>query len=419
MVSVRSATAVRHTASRPDGASPAPGRRLRVAQVVTTLSAGAGGITLRGALALDPDRYSTTILASEGGSLFERAEAAGLRVVPLRHMATGRGIYPWVDVHAFRELSSHLATGRFDLVHTNSAKAGALGRLAARRLGVPAVVHTFHGFPFHEFQSPVTRRALVAIERRLGRITDYFLAAGTAVAAQAIRLKIAAPDRIRAFATVPIADDFPLVSETSRQQARRRLGIPSGAKVVGTVARLDAQKSPLDMVTAIAALQRPDVYMVWVGDGELRAKAERLIHRKRIGDRFLLLGDRMDVPELLPAFDVFAMSSLYEGLPCALVEAMTCGVPVVATAVNSVPEIVIAGKTGLLARPGDPASLSRALAYVLEHPAEAARMAGAARAHVGARFRPEALGVDLVEVYEIALRDASAGVATGPRVRRG
>jgi len=374
-----------------------------VAQVVTTLSAGAGGITLRGALALDPDRYSTTILASEGGSLFERAEAAGLRVVPLRHMATGRGIYPWVDVHAFRELSSQLAAGKFDVVHTHSAKAGALGRLAARSLGVPAVVHSFHGFPFHDFQSRPVRRGLLAIERRLARMTDYFLTDGTMVAAEAIRLQLAAPDRIRAIAS-PIDDDIPLVSEASRAAARRLLGIPEGAKVVGTAARLGSQKAPLDMVAAFAALGRPDVYMVWIGDGDLRGKTERSIERKGLRDRFLLLGDRNDVSRLLPGFDVFAMSSLYEGLPCAVVEAMACGVPVVATAVNSVPEIVVSGKTGLLARPGDPASLSRALAYALEHREEAARMAAAARVHVADRFRPEVLGQDLTEVYETVMR---------------
>ena len=374
-----------------------------MAQVVTTLSAGAGGITLRGALALDPDRYSTTILASEGGSLFERAEAAGLRVVPLRHMATGRGIYPWVDVHAFRELSSQLAAGKFDVVHTHSAKAGALGRLAARSLGVPAVVHSFHGFPFHDFQSRPVRRGLLAIERRLARMTDYFLTDGTMVAAEAIRLQLAAPDRIRAIAS-PIDDDIPLVSEASRAAARRLLGIPEGAKVVGTAARLGSQKAPLDMVAAFAALGRPDVYMVWIGDGDLRGKTERSIERKGLRDRFLLLGDRNDVSRLLPGFDVFAMSSLYEGLPCAVVEAMACGVPVVATAVNSVPEIVVSGKTGLLARPGDPASLSRALAYALEHREEAARMAAAARVHVADRFRPEVLGQDLTEVYETVMR---------------
>ena len=382
----------------------APVRRLRVAHVVTQLVAGAGGITLRGALAVDPDRYSTTILAAEGGSLLKRAEEAGLGVVPLRNMPTTRGIYPRSDYAGFREIASHLARGEYDIVHTHSAKAGGIGRLAARRVGVPTIVHSFHGFPFHEFQSPPARQTLIAIERRLARLTDYFLTDGTAVAAEAIRLKIAPPDRIRAISS-PI-DAVAPVSPARRAEARRMLGLPADAKVVGTAARLDSQKSPLDMVKAIAGLRRTDVRMVWVGDGHLRAQTERLIDRFGIADRFLLAGERTDVPALLPGFDVFAMSSLYEGLPCAVVEAMSCGVPVVATAVNSVPEIVIAGRTGLLARPGDPASLSRALGYLLDHPAEGARMAEAARAHIGDRFSPEVLGRDMTEAYDVALRAA-------------
>jgi len=385
----------------------APDRRIRVAHVVTKFTAGAGGIALRGALGLDPDSYESTILAADGGSLLGEAEEAGLEVIRLRHMAPGRGIYPHSDLPGFRELASHMSRGRFDLVHTHSAKAGGLGRLAAHRSGVPAIVHTFHGFPFHEFQSPLRRRVLVSIERGLGRITDYFLAAGTVTASDAVRLKIAPPERIRGFATVPIGDGIRPVTEAARREARSLLGIASDAKVVGTVARLDDQKAPLDMVAAIAALGRPDVYMVWIGDGELRAETEHLIRREGIRDRFLLLGHRADVPRLLPGFDVFAMSSLYEGLPCAVVEAMICGLPVATTAVNSVPEIVIAGKTGLLARPGDPPSLSRALAYMLDHPYEAARMARAARDMLGDRFRPEALGEDLMEVYEIARRIGS------------
>ncbi len=396
-----SAVATRRHVRRSRPGPRAPERCIRVAQVVTKLSAGAGGITLRGALALDPARYRTTIFAGGGGSLIDRALEAGLEVVPLRHMAPNRQIYPWEDVRGLRELGRHLAAGRFDIVHTHSAKAGGIGRLAARRAGVPAVVHSFHGFPFHSFQSPLQRGALVAIERGLARLTDYFLTDGTMVAAEAVRLRIAPPDRIRAIAS-PI-DDVPAVSEESRQAARRLLGIPPEAKVVGTVARLDHQKSPLDMVKAIAALRRPDVFMVWVGDGDLRAKTERLIARKGLSGRFVLLGDRTDVSSLLPAFDVFAMSSLYEGLPCAVVEAMSCGLPVVATAVNSVPEIVVSGKTGLLARPGDFVSLAQALAHQLDHPEEAARMAAAAREQLGERFRPETLASDLAAAYDFVL----------------
>lgn len=382
-----------------ENALRAPGRPLRVAQIVTKFTAGAGGITLRGALALDRDRYSTTIMAAAGGSLSGEAEAAGLEVIPLRHMAPD--LNPRMDARGLKELTAHLEAGRFDLVHTHSAKAGALGRIAAHRVGVPAI-HSIHGFPFHEFQSAARRAVYLAIERRLAGITDYFLTDGTVVAAEAVRLGIAPPDRVRAIAS-PVDDGIPRVTEAARDEARRLLGLPRRSRVVGTAARLDAQKCPLDMVRAIAALERPDVWMAWIGDGELRRETERLIDRKGLRDRFLLLGERRDVPRLLPAFDVFAMSSLYEGLPCAVVEAMACGIPVVATAVASVPEVVIPGRTGLLASPGDASSLSRALAYVLDHPCEGARMAAAARAHIGERFRPHVLGNDLMEVYDLVL----------------
>ena len=384
-------------------------RKVRVAQVVTKLAAGAGGITLRGALALDPERFETTIFAGEAGVLAERAANGGLEVVSLQYMAPQRRIVPWADLHGLSELTEHLGGGRFDIVHTHSAKAGGLGRIAARRAAVPAIVHSFHGFPFHEFQSIATRQALIAIERRLGRFTDYFVTDGTVTAAEAIRLRLSPPERIRAIAS-PI-DNIPPLTEAEREEARRMIGIPSGVPVIGTAARLGSQKAPTDMVEAIDALERRDAHMVWIGDGDLRAKTERLIERKGLGSRFHLLGDRSDVPKLLPAFDVFAMSSLYEGLPCAVVEAMSCGVPVVATAVASVPEIVVSGKTGLLARPGDPRSLARALDFVLSHPAEALRMAEAARVHIGDRFTAEALGRDLTEVYDSALQLADGRAA--------
>jgi glycosyltransferase involved in cell wall biosynthesis len=395
-------TAVYHPARK----RAAPARKVRVAQIVTRFITGAGGITLRGALGLDPDVFETTIFTGGGGVLRDRALEAGFEVVPLEHMAPQRRVVPWADLHGLRELTRHLAAGSFDIVHTHSSRAGALGRVAARQAGVPAVVHSFHGFAFHEFQSLPTRRALITIERRLGRLTDCFVTDGTMIAAEAIRLRIAAPERVRAIAS-PI-DEIPPLSEEQRQEARRRLGLPPQARLIGTVARLAGQKSPSTLIRALEALDRSDVYVVWIGDGELRAKTERMLERRRLADRFLLLGDRTDVPQLLPAFDIFAMPSLFEGLPCAVVEAMSCGVPVVATAVNSVPEIVISGKTGLLARPGDWRSLSLALAYLLDHPDEGLRMAEAARVHIGDRFSGAALGRDLTEVYDAALRFASA-----------
>jgi glycosyltransferase involved in cell wall biosynthesis len=376
-------------------------RRIRVAHVNANFADGSGGITLREALALDRDRYVSTIIAPEDGSLFDRTEEAGLEVVKLRRMGRGRRIYPWADRQALGELVGVLEAGEYDVVHTHAGRAGAIGRIAARRVGGSATVHTFHGFPFNEFQRLPVRRGLLAVERRLGRLTDYFLTDGTFVASEAVRLRIAPPERVRAVIS-PI-DEVEPVSEATRRDARRVLGVPDDAKVIGTAARLAAQKAPLDLVRAAAALGRTDVFVVWLGGGVLLRETRRLVEKLGLGDRFLLLGDRTDVARLLPAFDVFAMSSLWEGLPCAVVEAMTCGIPVVATAVNSVPEVVISGRTGLLARPGDPPSLSRALAYMLDHPDEAARMAENARREIGEQFRADVLGAELMSVYEAAL----------------
>jgi glycosyltransferase involved in cell wall biosynthesis len=375
--------------------------RIRVAQVVTRFIAGAGGVALRGARALDPDRYQITVLAADGGPLLAEAERSGFKVVRLHHMVPE--LDPRTDARALRELVERLGAGAFQVVHTHSAKAGALGRWAARKVGVPAVVHTFHGFPFHDFQSVLRRRGYIELERRLGRITSRFLAVGGAVAADAIRLRIAPCDRIRVIAAA-VANDLPPTSPASRTRARQRLGLPPDVPVIGTVGRLDYQKAPGDMIGALARLGRPDVHLVWVGDGPLRGRTEQAVAAHGLGNRFLLLGERQDVPAILPAFDLFAMSSLYEGLPCAIVEAMTCGIPVIATAVNAVPEIVVPGRTGLLTRPHDPESLARGIAWLLDHPREAARMAAAGQAQLGDRFEPEALGRDLQETYTLALQ---------------
>jgi glycosyltransferase involved in cell wall biosynthesis len=171
--------------------------------------------------------------------------------------------------------------------------------------------------------------------------------------------------------------------------------------VVGTVGRLDFQKAPDDFVNALAELGREDVYGVWIGDGPLRARTEKLAARRGIAGRLSFVGERADVSALLPGLDVFAMASRYEGLPCAIVEAMAAARPVVATAVNAVPNIVVAGETGLLVPAGRPELLSRALRYLIDNPDVAARLGAAGRAHLGEELSPAALGVVLDEVYRM------------------
>jgi glycosyltransferase involved in cell wall biosynthesis len=381
-------------------------RRL-VAVVITRLQAGAGGVALRGALALDPERHEVTIVTGgcgagadsdgSGDSMLARATAAGLTVLSVPELVSP--ISPGNDRRALGRLTELIARGGYEVVHTHSAKAGALGRLAAERAGTPRVVHTFHGFPFHEFQSRPRRAAYVGIERYLARRTDIFLAVGGAVAAEAVRRGIAVPERIRVINPAIELAAGP-GGPAERAAARSRLGVPIGCKVVGTVGRVDYQKAPESFVDAIAGLDRDDVFAIWIGDGPMRKEIEARAVRRGLQGRFLCTGHRGDVPELLPGLDVFAMASRYEGLPCAVAEAMAAGLPVVATAVNAVPDVVIPGETGLLVSPERPRQLTAAISYLLNEPAEAARMAVAGRLLIASKFAPSSFATILEAAYD-------------------
>ena len=370
--------------------------RIEVAQIVTRFIAGAGGVALRGVLPLDPERYAVSIITGQGGPLTARAEAAGFRVVLEPSLVSP--LSPRDDRTALRKLTDRCNAGGFDVVHTHSAKAGALGRLAAHRAGVPLIVHTYHGFPFHEFQNPVRKAAYIAIERRLATITDTVLAIGTGVATEALRRGLARPSTLRTIAPVVEAVTVPKTEE-SRAAARSALGLVGQTQVVGTVGRLDYQKAPEHLITAIARLRHRDTIAVWIGSGPGLAQARELVRRDGLLDRFVFAGERSDVAGLLPAFDVFAMASRYEGLPCAVVEAMRCGVPVVATAVNSVPDLVVPGESGVLVPPGRPELLAAAIDGVLDDPRTAERLVQYGRVLAGATFDAARLAEVLDQVY--------------------
>ncbi|MGE5289605.1 MAG: glycosyltransferase [Micromonosporaceae bacterium] len=401
--------------------------RLRVATVITRLEGGAGVLALRGAKALSPEVYEMTIVTGSGDRLLAAAADAGLETIIEPSLRAP--IAPRSDLLALRRLCSVLRERDFDVVHTHCAKAGALGRIAARKAGVPRIVHTYHGFPFHEFQSAARRQAYVFTERRLGLITDAVLCVGTGVAVEAVRRGLAAPQRVRTIGVAvdgveaasviaaDAADGVPVRTPQTCRRARAALGIPADATVVGAVGRLTYQKAPEHFVAALRELGRPDVIGVWVGSGELAERVARLA-RTAPEVRVLLAGERADVPHILPAFDVFALPSRYEGLPTAIVEAMVCGIPVVATAVNAVADVVIPGETGLLVPPGRPGMLAAAVRHLLGSPDTAARLSAAARARLGERYGVSALRDALAAAYAPVCRSCSpAPAGYAPRLR--
>lgn len=314
--------------------------------------------------------FESVLVAGEGGYLDGRA--AALPGVRLRFLPSlVREISPRSDASALLALRKMLAeekaraAGAPLVVQTHSSKAGVLGRLAARLAGADLVLHTVHGFGVREGDRSLRGRILLAAERLASRCTDLFLPVSGENTATAARLGLFGEERARVvrpgFDTAPFLD-------ADRGEARRRLGVPEGIPLVGTVACFKPQKAPKDFVRAAALVARavPEVRFAWVGDGELRGETEDAVAREGLSRRFTFLGWRDDVPSLLPGFDVFLLTSLWEGLPKVVPQALLSGVPVVATAVDGTREAVEDGTDGYLVPPGDAEAAAERVAAVLD-----------------------------------------------------
>jgi glycosyltransferase involved in cell wall biosynthesis len=365
--------------------SPPALPRIKVLHVITRFTAGAGGNTLLCAAGMNPARYEVWIAGVPGGPLWDRARAAGLRTAEIpgfRHTLTP------ADLLVLWRLVRLVRRERFTVVHTHSAKGGFLGRVAARLCRTPVVVHTFHGVSFHPFQSRTRRTAYRFLERATRRLTHHFLAVAPRVAVQAVEERLAPPGRVQ---VVPSAVDLGRIPERFDPAARRMLGVPRGTALVGTVGRLDVQKAPLDFVRMAAEVRarRPGAAFVMIGAGPLEAEVRRLAAELGVG--LILTGHREDAPQLVAGLDVFAITSLYEGLGRALTEALAAARPVAATAVNGVPDLVEHGATGLLVAPVDPPAMARAVCWLLDHPDEAAEMGRQGRQRVREAFRPQTM----------------------------
>jgi len=282
---------------------------------------------------------------------------------------------------------------RPDLVHTHSSKAGILGRWAARRAGVPYIVHTAHGWGFNPLQNPLVRQGYVAAERMTARITDRIVTVADVGRDQALALGIGRPDR---FVTIRSAVAAP--ESVGRAEARRCLNLPADAYVVAWIGNFKPQKGPLDMARLAVRLtaSRPNIHVLAAGDGAMRPQVEKLVAGV---ERVRLLGWSRRPQDLLAAADLLLHTAWFEGLPRVLVEALLSGLPVVSTDVDGIPEIVRDGENGLLFRPGDLDGLANAVLALHDDPALRGRLAAAAASSVTADFTLPRMFDELERLY--------------------
>jgi glycosyltransferase involved in cell wall biosynthesis len=378
------------------------GRPLRVLHVITRMIVGgAQENTMLSCALMDPALFPSTLLSGpetgSEGELHAETHARGVRLVVEPTLV--RRLSPWHDAVATFRLWRAIRDGGYDVVHTHSSKAGILGRIAARLAGTPVIVHTAHGWSFNRHQPWHLNQLYVWLERLCARFSDAIVVVGRSNREEGLALRVGRPEQyrlIRSGIEVESYRDVPI----SREQARARLGLPREAFVFGSVGRLCEQKAPLDLLAAFVrvARARPEVRLVYVGDGPQRSELEAAIAREGLERRVHLAGLRRDVPELLRAFDVFALASRWEGLPRVFPQAMAAGLPIVATLVDGAPDAVTPGENGWLVEVGDITGLAGRLGALAAEPATARRMGEAGRARVD-EFCAQRMVGELADLY--------------------
>ena len=361
--------------------------KITVVHIITKLElGGAQQNTLFTVAHLDRDRYKPVLITGADGMLIDEAhQLKGVRLFLIPELV--REIRPLKDLIALYKLARILRSIKRDtrhkeknadsevIVHTHSSKAGILGRWAAWLAGVRCIIHTVHGFSFHQFQHPLVRSFYIFLERLTSSITSAFILVSRANLEEGMKEKIFNPDKAVLIRSGIDISEYQSV-QYNRTAVRESLGIINGDPVVAMVACFKPQKAPLDFVkTARLVIDEHDqVEFLLVGDGVLRSHIKKLAEKLKISDKVHLAGWRKDVPEILNSIDILVLTSLWEGLPRVLPQAMAAGVPVVASDVNGSREAIRDGVNGFITQPHDIQGMARKILYLLMHPEEARSM---------------------------------------------
>ena len=353
-------------------------KKVRVLHIITRLIVGgAQENTIYTAELLDHDRFMVDVLTGKQtgseGSLIGDAEKRGINLLFDAHLV--REISPWKDLLAFLKMVRLMKAKRYDVVHTHSSKAGILGRLAAKVTGVPAIVHTVHGWGFHGYQPRITRSCYVLVEKFCARITGRLIAVAEKDIAKGVVEGIGSRAN---YSLIRSGIDLARFSTRagSRAQTRKELGLSDDARVIGTVTRLSPQKAPQVFIDAAAIIHKacPDVFFVIVGDGPFRKTLEEKARKAGIAHRVVFTGIRRDVNRLMHAFDLFMLTSLWEGLPRVIPQAMASGIPVIASRVDGNAEIIKDRENGILVEPGSAREFAHQAIDLINNKADACKL---------------------------------------------
>ena len=368
--------------------------RPRVLLVITLAEVGGAQSYVASLLPALSEHFDVVVAAHGDGPLREAASNGGVRFIPLRHVR--RPIKPWRDVAGLFELVRLLRRERPEILHASSSKAGVLGRLAAVVAGVPIRIFTVHGWAFAAYSGLVSWLYRWA-DRLMSPLTTVTICVSENERTAGLEARTCRADN-----TVVIrnAVDVAAAPRSCHDRPRPRLI---------AVGRLKAPKDFVTLIRALATLPAESFESLIVGEGPDRTAVEAEIRRLGLEERVRLAGERRDVPALLAASDIFVLSSESEGLPVSVLEAMAAELPVVASSVGGLPELVVDRETGILVPPGDARKLGAALGRLIDDRELRRRLGAAGRARAETVFDLGAFRRAHVELYDEQLAGHRSG----------
>jgi len=384
--------------------------KIRVLRIIGRLNVGGPSIhVVNLAAGLDPDRFEHLLVigreSRDEGSMLDYALSRNVWPHRIEEIVTTFSLAPR-DAIALKRLVSLIRLYRPHIVHTHTAKAGLLGRVAARLAGVPIVVHTFHGHVLHGYFGPLPSWGLRQLERTLAWFTDRLVTVSQQVKKDLIDYGVASDERI---SVIPLGLDLEpfLNAPIHRGQFRQDIGLRGEDKLVGIVGRIFPIKNHalfLESAARIAA-RDPATRFVIVGDGNLRSGLEQQSRQLGIKDRVLFTGWRADLARIYADLDVLVVSSNNEGTPVSAIEAMAASCPVVATRVGGVPDLITDGVNGRLVPAKDAEAIADAVIDLLGHREAAKNIGLNAMTSARERFDLKRLIKDVDHLYRELLSE--------------
>jgi glycosyltransferase involved in cell wall biosynthesis len=373
-------------------------RKINILYVITQLELGGAQRQLLSLIHhLDRKSYDLFLFTAREGLLMEEAlSSGGLTCYRSRYLK--RPISILEDLLALIELVRFIRKHKIDIVHTHSSKAGILGRWAGALTKTKIVIHTVHGWSFNDFQRPFLRKLYLGLERLSAKFTDKIIVVSNHDRQKGLDRKIGADEK---YSVVRYGIDRAQF-DRGVPSIRKELGIGDSEIVIGTIACFKPQKALEDFVQLALSASRvfPQARFLMIGDGVLREKIEKLIAKFNLSPRFILTGWRRDIPRVLSGMDVFVLTSLWEGLPIAVLEAMVSQVPVVATHTGGVSEVIAEGETGFLVPCHDMPSMLKKVHIFLQDTPLRERITHNAKQSMDERFDTETMVKAHEDLYQ-------------------